>query len=280
LKATVKPSEPFVDIHCHLLPGLDDGAAALDDALAMAEMAVSDGIATIVATPHQLGNHSQNSGAMILDAVVRFQAVLDSRRIPLRVLPGADVRIEPELVRKIRIGEVVTLANRRRHVLLELPHEVYLPLDRLLAELHAAELTGILSHPERNHGILMQPGVLRPLVERGCLLQITAGSLTGVFGSQSQRLSDSLIEQGLAHFVSTDAHGIHSRPPKLKQAFQRITDLAGVEMALELCCRNPARVAAGQVVSANGPRASKSHWFSWFRPSTPSLTANFRGGAR
>ncbi len=82
------------------------------------------------------------------------------------MLPGADVRIEPDLVRKIRSGEVLTLGDRRRHVLLELPHDVYLPLDRVLGELKAAGLIGVLSHPERNRGILNQPGVLRPLVEQ------------------------------------------------------------------------------------------------------------------
>ena len=149
----------------------------------MAEMAVADGIGTIVATPHQLGSHAKNSGDTIRAATVRFQQFLDGRRLPLRVLPGADVRIEPDLLPRIRRGEVLTLADRRRHVLLELPHDVYVPLERLLAELASAGLVGILSHPERNLGILNQPGVLRPLVERGCLLQVTAGSLTGAFGS-------------------------------------------------------------------------------------------------
>ena len=152
----------------------------------MAEMAVADGIGTIVATPHQLGSHAKNSGKTIREAAVRFQHCLDQRRLPLRVLPGADVRIEPDLVRKIRSGEVLTLADRRRHVLLELPHDVYVPLDRLLAELAAAGLVGILSHPERNRGILNQPGVLRPLVERGCLMQVTAGSLTGRLARKSK----------------------------------------------------------------------------------------------
>ena len=94
----MNPPEPFVDIHCHLLPGLDDGAAGWDDALAMAEMAVADGIGTIVATPHQLGSHAKNSGETIRAATVRFQRFLEGRRLPLRVLPGADVRIEPDLL--------------------------------------------------------------------------------------------------------------------------------------------------------------------------------------
>jgi protein-tyrosine phosphatase len=261
----VKKSEPFVDIHCHLLPGLDDGAATLEEALAMAQMAVNDGVGTIVATPHQLGSHLKTSGETIREAALQFQQALDQRRLPLRVLPGADVRIEPDLVRKIRGGEVLTLADRRRHLLLELPHEVFVPLDRLLAELASAGLVGILSHPERNQGILRQPGVLRPLVERGCLLQLTVGSLTGAFGSQIQRFSESLIEQGLVHFVSSDAHGTKGRSPVLSRAFERIAELAGENAALDLCCRNPSAVVAGESVPPGCRKPAKSAWGGWFR---------------
>jgi len=261
----VNPTEPFVDIHCHLLPGLDDGAATLDDALAMARMAADDGIRTIVATPHQLGNHSHNMGATIRAAATQFQQQLAQSKVPLQVLPGADVRIEPDLVRKIRLGEVVTLADRRRHVLLELPHDVFVPLDRLLAELKAAHLVGILSHPERNRGILNRPDVLHPLLECGCLLQITAGSLLGAFGSQVMHFAESMIEQGLVHFVSTDAHGIHGRPPLLNEAFHRITELANQATAIALCSRNPAAVAKGETIPLKCPPPKKPFWASWFQ---------------
>jgi protein-tyrosine phosphatase len=261
----MNPPQPFVDIHCHLLPGLDDGPSVLDEALAMAEMAMADGLGTIIATPHQLGNFARNSATMIRAAADAFQQRLDQRRVPLRVLPGADVRIEPDLVRKIRSGEVLTLGDRRRHVLLELPHDVYVPLDRLLAELRAARLIGVLSHPERNHGILNQPGVLRPLVERGCLLQVTAASLTGTFGTHVQTFSESLIEQGLVHFVSTDAHGTKARPPMLTAAFERVAELAGRETAVDLCCRHPATVVAGGMVAAGCRKPARSAWTGWFR---------------
>ena len=257
-------SESFVDIHCHLVPGLDDGAATLEDALAMAEMAAADGVRTIVATPHQLGNFARNSAAAIRAAVAQFQQILDQRRVPLRVLPGADVRIEPDLPQKILRDEVLTLADRRRHVLLELPHDVYVPLDRLLADLSAAGLVGILSHPERNRGILKQPGVLRPLVERGCLLQVTAASLTGTFGSSVQKFSESLLSQELVHFISTDAHGTKSRPPLFRAAFARVSELAGAETAADRCCHHPAAVAAGRPVASRGRHSTNSPWTGWF----------------
>ncbi|MHB1037131.1 MAG: tyrosine-protein phosphatase [Pirellulales bacterium] len=255
--------EPLVDIHCHLLPGLDDGAESWEESLAMARMAVADGISTVVATPHQLGNFGQNDGDMIRGHVRRFQEMLDEREIALRVLPGADVRIESDMIPKLRSGEVLTLADRRRHVLLELPHEVYLPLDRLLSDLERIGLVGILSHPERNAGILSDPSVLSRLVEAGCLLQVTAGSLLGSFGPPVQALAESIIKHGAAHLVATDAHGTKSRVPRLARAFDRVALLAGAETASAVFCRNPARVAAGEAVTPGYRKPDKRGWASW-----------------
>jgi protein-tyrosine phosphatase len=255
-------SQPFADIHCHLLPGIDDGATGWEESLRMAEMAVADGIATIIATPHQLGSFSKNSGAAIRAQATQLQEALDQRGIPLRVLPGADVRIEPELIGKLRAGEVLSLADRRRHVLLELPHDVFAPLDRLLDELRAMGMVGILSHPERNQGILNRPEVLPRLVERGCLLQVTAASLMGLFGSRISRFSESIIRQGMVHFVATDAHGVTSRPPLLQDAFQRVVELVGIDTATALCCHNPACVANGEAVKPGICRPIRPSWTS------------------
>jgi protein-tyrosine phosphatase len=270
-KRSVNQSRPFIDIHCHLAPGLDDGAPHWGDALAMAEMAAADGIGTIVVTPHQLGSYAKNSGQIIRTATEQLQQFLHHHGVPLRVLPGADVRIEPDLMQKIRSGEVMTLADRHRHVLLELPESVYVPLDRLLAELASAGLAGILSHPERNLGILSQPDLVRPLVEHGCLMQVTAGSLTGTFGPEIRRFAESLVEQGLVHFIGTDAHGTKTRAPLLAAAFERVAELAGHSAAVDLCCRHPAAVATGEVVPPGCRKPAKSSsWTSWLRRTFPS----------
>ncbi len=264
------PSEPFVDIHCHLVPGIDDGAQSWEDTQAMAEMAVADGIGMIVVTPHQLGGFSHNTGDIIRARTAELQAFLDQKKIPLRVLPGGDVRIEPGMVRRIRQGEVMSLADLKKHVLLELPHELYFPLEKLTEELAASGMTGILSHPERNMGILSQPAVIAPLVDAGCLMQVTGGSLLGAFGPGVQKFSEWMIEQGLVHFISTDAHSPKSRRPLLGKAFERVAQLAGAETAADLCCRHPAAVAAGQKVKP-GRRIvkskSSSSWLPWRKAS-------------
>jgi len=255
----------FVDIHCHLLPGIDDGAKSWDDSLAMARMAVADGIDTIVVTPHQLGGFSQNHGEAIRERTEELAQLLAKHEIPLAVLPGADVRIESGMIALVQQGEVLSLADHRRHILLELPHELYFPLDRLLSELGAAGMVGILSHPERNAGIMAKPAIVGPLVDAGCLMQITAGSLLGTFGPQSQSVAERLASDGLVHFVSTDAHGLKSRRPQLTAAHRRMAELVGSVLADQCCRDNPAAVAAGRPVAA-GRRAAgttRSGWFGW-----------------
>jgi protein-tyrosine phosphatase len=254
----------FVDIHCHLLPGIDDGAQSWEESLAMARMAVADGIGTIICTPHQLGNFGHNHGADIRRLVHDLQAKFDAAQVPLRVLAGADVRIESDMVQRIKAGDVLTLGDRGSHVLLELPHELYLPLEPVLAELESAKMVGILSHPERNEGILRNPSVLAPLVDAGCLMQITAGSLVGTMGPTCRELSERMLADGLVHFVATDAHSPKSRRPLLRRAFERVAELTDAKTALDLCQTNPQCVADGRAVRAGRCQKvrPKRRWFA------------------
>ena len=244
----------FVDIHCHMLPGIDDGAADWQTALEMARMAVADGTHTVIVTPHQSGNFAHNRGDEIRHLVQQFRAVLQEHQIPLEVLPGADVRIEDRMLEQLASGEVLSLGDLRRHVLLELPHELYFPLEGVLDALARHNMVGVLSHPERNQGLLRDPGLLGPLVDAGCLMQVTAGSLMGTFGTSSQQLGEWMLSEGLVHFIATDAHGIKSRRPLMRRAFDRVEQLTDRQTALDLCVHNPALVARKQDVPA-GRRA-------------------------
>lgn len=254
----------MVDIHCHMLPAIDDGSTSLEESLQMARMAVNDGIATVIVTPHQLGNFAHNSGEVIRKATRQFQTELDRAAIPLRVLPGADVRIEATMTRKIMAGEVLSLADRKKHVLLELPHELYFPVEPVLCGLAKHGMVGILSHPERNQGILRQRDVIAPLVAAGCLMQITAGSLTGSMGKVCQEFCHWMLRQGTVHFVSTDAHGVKSRRPLLRKAYDIVASLTDAQTAHALCVTNPAAVAAGGDVPAGRRPTKKSKAGGWF----------------
>ena len=250
---------PFVDIHCHLLPGIDDGASDWETTLGMARMAVADGTQTIIVTPHQLGNFAHNLGDEIRSRTQELQQVLQQHNIPLQVLPGGDVRIEDHMIELLGSGEVMSLGDLRRHVLLELPHELYFPLEGVLAGLEREGMRGILSHPERNRGLLREPDLLPGLVECGCLMQVTAGSLMGTFGPNSQQLGEWMLTEGLVHFLATDAHGTRSRRPLMRRAYDRVVELTDTQTADDLCCHNPARVSRGESVPAGcRPRLQRS----------------------
>ncbi len=256
----------FVDIHYHLLPDIDDGAQGVNEALSMATLAVEESIETVVVTPHQLGNYAHNSGQAIRDKTVEFRQLMAERQVPLKILHGADVRIEDGVLDKLDCGEVLTLGDHGKHVLLELPHELYFSLEGLLRGLRSLGMVGILSHPERNQGLLSCRGPVERLVDAGCLMQVTAGSLTGVFGSASRKLAEWALRKGLVHFVSTDAHGVRSRRPLLKECYRRVVELTDGETAHALFSENPRRVSCGQAVPS-GRRAIVSpvtpNWYGF-----------------
>jgi protein-tyrosine phosphatase len=258
-------TEPFVDIHCHLLPDIDDGSKSWDESLSMAEMAVAEGTAVVVCTPHQLGSYAHIGAREIRERTCELQLLLDERGIPLQVLPGADVRVDTDLVPQIRRSEVLSLADHRKHVLLDLPHETFFALDDLLDALAEHGITGILSHPERNQGLLRQPGEIESLLSHGCLMQVTADSILGTLGSHCQHLAEQMLANGDVHFVATDAHSPRFRRPLLRRAFERVCELAGGDVATEIFCHNPRRVAEGKDVMVR-PRRSRSGIFfsSWF----------------
>jgi len=255
----------FVDIHCHLLPMIDDGAKSLEESLAMAEIAVGDGIETTVVTPHQLGSYNHNQGEAIRRRTEQLQLHLQANGIPLTVLPGADVRIEEGMIGKITRGEVLTLADRGRHVLLELPHEMYFPLEPVLDALTDAGLAGILSHPERNQGLLKQPAFVESLVDYGCLMQVTAGSLMGTFGRASQEMAEWMLREDLVHFLATDAHGPQSRRPLMRRAYEHAARMIGEDAAIAMCCTNPGAVVAGRQVTILPRKPKRSVLSGWFQ---------------
>ena len=264
---------PLVDIHCHILPNLDDGPDDWRESLAMARLAVADGVSTIIATPHQMGGDVV-SARKIRERTEHLRQYLAQHGVPLEIVPGAEVRISPDLVGLLESGEVLTLAEQGRYLLLELPAEVYMPLERPLEDLRRVGITAILAHPERNAGILAHPRVARELVEAGCLLQVTANSLFGAFGRDVQKITERLLSSGLIHFVASDAHGSKSRRPMMRRAFERVRDLAGYQTACEVCCFNAQDVLSNRGLNVH-PRVAETEpsrrsfslarWFQWRR---------------
>lgn len=219
----------MIDIHCHILPGIDDGAATMEDSLAMARAAVKEGITTIIATPHHKNNQFNNPKSSILTKVNDLNTVLKQENIPLTILPGQEVRIYGEVLEDYYKEEILTL-NQTKYLFIEFPSSsVPRYAERLLYELQTEGIIPIIVHPERNKELQEKPDLLYQFVKNGALTQVTASSVAGYFGKNVKKFSEQLIESNLTHFVASDAHNVHSRSFKVMEAFDAIDDNFGVD---------------------------------------------------
>lgn len=219
----------MIDIHCHILPGVDDGAQTIEDSLDMAKEAVKEGISSIIATPHH--NHSyQNTKSEIITAVQELNNRLNEEAVPLKVLPGQEVRIYGEIIEGIKSGEILSLSETQ-YLFLEFPsNHVPRYAERLLFDIQLQGLIPIIVHPERNKQLMEQPDLLYQFVEKGALTQVTASSLCGYFGKNIKKFSLQLIEANLTHFIASDAHNVNNRNFKMAEAFDLIDSKYGPDM--------------------------------------------------
>jgi protein-tyrosine phosphatase len=226
----------MVDLHCHILPGLDDGAKTLDDSLAMAEDAIADGITHVVGTPHASSDWAFDF-QRVRAAREELAARLGERLI---LATGCDCHLNIENLAAIRADARPYCINQKDYLLVEF-NEFSIPasMDQTLHELQLAGLHPIITHPERNAILRTRPERLHGWVAHGNYVQITAGSLTGVFGPAAQELAWAWMGKGWVHFVSSDAHNTGRRPLKLKFAFEEIARQLGEERARALVVENP-----------------------------------------
>jgi protein-tyrosine phosphatase len=239
----------MIDLHCHLLPGIDDGPKNLLDALQMAKYAVDQGIHHSVLTPHIQPGCYDNDVESIRETFQDFQVALDNHAIPLKISMGAEVRVCAELPQMISQNKIpfIGVWENKKVLLLEFPHD-HIPLgaDKLVAWLIAREIIPLIAHPERNQAILRDPYKLMPFIHTGCLLQVTAGSVTGLFGTASQQCALRLIKQNLVTVLASDAHNLHKRQPTLRPALAYLTPLIGEQQANALVTTHPARMTSAQ----------------------------------
>jgi protein-tyrosine phosphatase len=232
----------MIDLHCHILPGIDDGAANLDISLQMARELVADGVGVVACTPHILPGLYHNSGPQIRAAAAALQWQLDAAAIPLRIVTGADNHVVPDFCDGLRSGRLLTIANSR-YVLVEPPHHAAPPrLDELLLELLAAGYVPILTHPERLAWIASHFPLLAALARAGVWMQITASSVTGDFGATARYWAERMLDEGLAHILATDAHDLDRRAPKLRAGLERAAKRIGNAAACDLVVGRPGGV--------------------------------------
>lgn len=229
----------MIDLHHHLLPGIDDGAADLPMALEMARMAVEDGIHTVACTPHIYPGLYENTGEGIRAAITALQAELDAAGIALQLVEGADVHLAPDLITGIRAGHVPTLAGSR-YLLLEPPHHVAPPgFEQAVFGFMAAGIVPVITHPERLSWVEQHYATFVELARRGAWMQITGGALTGRYGRRAKYWGEKFVGEGHCMILATDAHHPRRRPPLLAEARDFAEKLVGAEEANHMVRTRP-----------------------------------------
>ena len=229
----------MIDLHCHLLPGIDDGAPDEAAALEMARIAVADGILTTACTPHVYPGLYENDAAGIESRVDGLQRRLLDEGIELNLAIGADAHLTPELLGRLKAGTVPTRAGGR-YFLLEPPHTVAPPrFSESMFGFVAAGYVPVLTHPERLSWIKHHYAVFAALVQSGVWMQVTAGSLNGRFGKAAQYFGEKMLDDGLVHLLATDAHSTRHRAPLLAEGRRAAERLVGAEEARRLVVDRP-----------------------------------------
>ena len=241
----------MIDLHCHLLPGIDDGPQTLTEALALAQAAVDDGITHSVLTSHIHPGLYSNQRHSLEVAFDNFRSALEKANIPLKVRVGAEARLCPELIDLLAVKQVpfLGLVDGYHVLLLEFPHQ-QIPVGsiRFVNNLLKLKIRPLIAHPERNKAIMSNPDRIAEFAEAGCWLQLTAGSLAGRFGPVAQQTAFKIIDAGLDCLLATDAHHIESRPPLLSEGKTALREHYGEAVAHSMVYEKPARILGLEIV--------------------------------
>ena len=248
----------MIDLHSHILPGIDDGARTIEDSIAMARMAVEDGTKVLACTPHLAPPLYVNSGPAIRQAVNALQAELNSNAIPLKLIAGADIHIASDLQDSLKNGHALTLADTR-YFLLEPPHDVLPPqLVAFARRLQNAGYRPILTHPERLRWIEGNYEVITELSDAGVVIQLTGASITGLFGRQVKYWSERMLNEGIVDILASDAHDTKYRTTGLTEARNAVAGILGPEEARMMVLDRPYHILKNEELPPKSPRVKSS----------------------
>ena len=236
----------MVDLHHHLLPGLDDGSPNLETSVEMARIAEAEGITHVVCTPHASSRYPFDARRNA-EGLAALRAALQNAGIQLQLGLGCDFHISYDNVQDALANPSHYSINGFEYLLIELPDFSISPnLQETLYELRLQGLTPILTHPERNPTLQRDPDRLLPWLRDGLLCQVTAGSVLGHMGKEAERLARRMLKNRWAHFLATDAHNTTSRAPRMREAADLVAKRHGPEYAEQICRSNPLAVFEGR----------------------------------
>lgn len=254
----------LIDLHCHLLPGLDDGSPSMETSLRLAQEAVADGVSHCLVTPHHLNGHYINHKQDVIAATNVFQVALEEAQIPLTVFPGQEVRVSDRVLPAYDNDDLLYVDEGGKYLLLEMPSGgIPAFAKQLVFELTQRGIIPVIVHPERNAGILENPNQLVSFLEQGCLTQLTAASYMGTFGRKIADLTTRLIEAGQGTIFASDAHALARRDYELNEGLTKMARDFSPRIA-EHYCRNARRLINGEPVQMNWQPLKKKRRFWLF----------------
>ncbi len=236
----------MIDIHTHILPGVDDGSPRTAESLEMLRLAAASGVETVIATPHSNlpGVYANYNGEWLQASFDRLIRRAEEEEIPVRILRGMEVYATEDLPQLLEAGRVLTL-NDSRYVLMEFDfHEQANWCTRMLESVLEAGYTPIVAHPERYYAVWQEPWCVYPWLEMGAHVQLTRGSILGKFGREAKRAADYLLQHNLVACIASDAHGSRNRIPEMDDILRYITAKYSPEYADMLLTENPAKICA------------------------------------
>lgn len=255
---------PLADLHVHLLAGLDDGPRTAADAVAMARAMAAQGVRHAAALAHQNERYPDVTPARIREAARLLAEALRAERIELAVYPTAEVMLRPELEDLWQRGELMSVADRGRFVLLELPHDTFVDVAALARRLVAAGVRPILAHPERVPELLHERGAIDRLIAAGCLVQVSGKSITDPADRAAERAVRAWVKRGVVHLLGSDGHSPNRRPPNLAAAVDRVRRWAGAAVADRVGGVLGTAVLHDLPVRVPPPEPESRRWWAWW----------------
>lgn len=241
----------MVDLHCHLLPGIDDGSKSMEISLRLAKEATENGVTHALLTPHHMNGRYTNHKQDVIRRTKEFQEQINAHNIPLTVFPGQEVRINGQLLEALDEDDILFADTGNRYLMLEFPDDdVPHYTNQMIFDLQQRGIVPVIVHPERNTKIMAQPGLLYQLLEKGCLSQITASSYMGTFGKKVRNFSQQLIAAGQGYVFASDAHDLPGRKYEMRQAFNKLQYDFGKKL-VEQYQKNARSIINGESVPLN-----------------------------
>jgi protein-tyrosine phosphatase len=255
---------PLVDIHCHLLAGLDDGPKTDEEAVEMCRIAHAEGIRISAATAHQNELWPAVTPDRIRTATKRLEEMVREAGIGLSVVSCAEVMVHPEMESSWQQGNLLSVADRGQYLLVEMPHGLFVDLRPIIQNFRQAGVRPILAHPERESELLHDAGLIEQFIHAGCLVQVSCRSITEPANSKDARALKDWFKRGIVHLMGSDGHSPRRRRPQMKDAYDHVTRWAGSNVADRVFSTNGTAVVHGLPLHIPQPEPRRTRWFGRF----------------